>query len=67
LEGGDAAPIVARNPIPCHTPPTERPPTDAADHAEDFARRYAEDLDIAVGQAMIDLGLTDFQSGARDP
>ena len=26
---------------------TERPPSDPADHAEDFSRRYAEDLEIS--------------------
>jgi len=45
----------------------ERPPTDPADHAEDFSRRYAEDLEILAGQAMIDLGIPDAQMGARDP
>jgi hypothetical protein len=45
----------------------EKPPTDPADHAEDFSWRYAVDLDIASGQAMIDLGLPDDKMGARDP
>jgi hypothetical protein len=45
----------------------EKPPTDPADHAEDFSRRYAEDLDIVAGQAMMDLGIPDNQMGARDP
>ncbi len=53
------------------TPPsarglTEKPPADSADHGEDFSRRYAEDLDILAGQAMLDLKLTDHQMGARD-
>ena len=43
-----------------------RPPTDPADHSEDFSRRYAEDLDIVAGQAMLDLKLADGQMGARD-
>lgn len=43
------------------------PPPDPAAHAEDFAHRYAEDLEIAAGQAMLDLGLTNHQMGARDP
>ncbi|QDV34884.1 hypothetical protein [Tautonia plasticadhaerens] len=46
---------------------TEKPPTDPADHAEDFSQRYAEDLDIVAGQAMLDLGLSNHQMGARDP
>jgi hypothetical protein len=45
---------------------TERPPSDPADHAEDFSRRYAEDLEIVAGQAMMDLGIPDDQMGARD-
>lgn len=45
---------------------TDKPPTDPADHAEDFSRRYSEDLDIVAGQAMLDLDLADDQMGARD-
>jgi hypothetical protein len=45
----------------------EKPPTDPADHAEDFSWRYAEDLEIDVGQAMIDLGLDGDEMGVRDP
>jgi hypothetical protein len=45
---------------------TEKPPSDPGDHAEDFSRRYAEDLDILAGQAMMDLGIPDDQMGARD-
>ena len=45
----------------------EAPPPDHADHAEDFSRRYAEALDIAAGQVMLDLGLADEIIGARDP
>jgi hypothetical protein len=33
-------------------------PPDPAHHAEDFSRRYSEELDIMAGQAMMDLGLT---------
>jgi hypothetical protein len=46
---------------------TEKPPSDPADHAADFSRRYSEDLDVASGQVMIDLGLADNEMGARDP
>ena len=46
---------------------TDKPPSDPADHAEDFSRRYAEDLDIATGQVMLELGLTDGEMGLRDP
>jgi hypothetical protein len=45
----------------------DKPPTDPADHAEDFSRRYAEDLDIVAGQAMMDVGIPNNQMGARDP
>jgi hypothetical protein len=45
----------------------DKPPSDIAEHAVDFSRRYAEPLDIAVGQVMIDLGLTNDEMGARDP
>ncbi len=33
------------------------PPSDIADHAVDFAWRYAQDLDVVAGQVMIDLDL----------
>jgi hypothetical protein len=45
---------------------TDKPPSDPADHAEDFSRRYAEDLDIVAGQTMIDLGIPNNKMGARD-
>jgi len=44
----------------------DRPPADPAEHAQEFSRRYAEDLDIVAGQAMMDLGIPDDQMGARD-
>jgi hypothetical protein len=47
-------------------PVNEKPPADPAAHAEDFAYRYAEDLDIVAGQAMMDLRLANHQMGARD-
>jgi len=45
----------------------DKPPTDSADHAEDFSHRYVEQLDIASGQVMMDLGLSNHEVGARDP
>ncbi len=45
---------------------TDKPPTDPAEHAEDFSRRYAEDLEIVAGQAMMDLGIPNSQMGERD-
>jgi hypothetical protein len=46
---------------------TDTPPIDPADHAEDFSRRYADDLEIATGQVMLDLGLSEHEMGVRDP
>jgi hypothetical protein len=42
-------------------------PSDPAEHAVDFSRRYAEDLEIATGQVMLDLGLSAHEMGLRDP
>jgi hypothetical protein len=42
-------------------------PADPAEHAVDFSRRYADDLEIATGEVMIDLGLTQHEMGLRDP
>jgi hypothetical protein len=45
----------------------DKPPSDPAGHAQDFSRRYADDLDIVAGQAMMDLGIPNNQMGDRDP
>lgn len=45
----------------------DNPPSDPADHAEEFAHRYAEALDVLAGQTFLDLKLDDAQMGARDP
>ncbi len=45
----------------------EKPPPDPADHAEDFSRRYAQELDIAAGQVLTDLGIDPKRLGATDP
>ena len=45
---------------------TNKLPTDSADHAEDFSRRYADAFDIVAGQAMMDLGIPDDKMGAHD-
>jgi len=45
---------------------TEHPSEGPAEHAEDFSRRYLEDLEIVAGQAMMDLGIPDDQMGERD-
>jgi len=41
-------------------------PTDAADHAADFASRYAEPMDYLVSQRMFDLGIAIGQIGTSD-
>jgi hypothetical protein len=45
----------------------ENPPADPADHAEDFSRRYAHELDVASGQVLMDLGIDPDRLGATDP
>lgn len=45
----------------------EQAPEDLADHAEDFAHRYAEVLDDLTGDRMADLGIPTEQIGSRDP
>ncbi len=44
----------------------DKPPSDPANHAADFSRRYAVDLDIAVGQTMLDMGIPPEKIGASD-
>jgi hypothetical protein len=44
-----------------------KPPNDAADHAEDFSRRYAEELDIAAGEVLMGLGIDPTRLGGTDP
>lgn len=43
------------------------PPLDPADHAEDFARRYAREMDYLVGDRMAELGLPTDRIGSRVP
>jgi hypothetical protein len=38
-----------------------------ADHSEDFAHRYANDLDLYCAQRMKELGIPDDMNGADDP
>jgi hypothetical protein len=46
-------------------PPSARQvPADAAEHAADFAERYAESMDYLVSQRMMDLGIPVEQIGA---
>ncbi len=42
-------------------------PADPADHAQDFAERYAADLELYCAQRMRDLGIPDDMNGAADP
>jgi len=46
---------------------TGKPPPDPADHAEDFSRRYAVELDIAAGETLVDLGIDPNRLAALDP
>lgn len=42
-------------------------PPDPADHAEDFAHRYSQELDYLTGDRMAELGIPSNQIGSRDP
>ena len=44
----------------------ERPPSVAADHAEDFGRRYARELDAYCALRMEELGVPERLHGATD-
>jgi hypothetical protein len=53
-----------RRPAMIGTPPSQRPMWhDPAEHARDFAERYAFELDYAVSQRMMDLGIPDDRIG----
>ena len=55
---GLAARFRPRPPGMIGTPPSQRPMWhDPAAHALDFSRRYAEDIDLAVSQRVMDLGI----------
>jgi hypothetical protein len=45
----------------------ERPSTDPSDHAEDFSRRYAREMEYLTGQRMIELSIPVEKIGSRDP
>ncbi len=45
----------------------EKPPSGPADHAEDFAHRYARELDRYCAVRMGELGIPDDKIGADDP
>jgi hypothetical protein len=56
-----------RRPIMIGTPPSKRPMWhDPAEHARDFAKRYAVELDYAVSQRMLELGIPAQQIGTRN-
>lgn len=42
-------------------------PKDPTDHAEDFASRYAQELDYPTGDRMAELGIPTDQIGSRTP
>jgi hypothetical protein len=44
-----------------------KPPEDPADHAEDFSRRYAQELDIAAGDTLTEIGIPPSRLGGTDP
>lgn len=46
---------------------SDRPPLDPADHAEDFARRYAQEPDELTGDRMAELGILTGQIGSCNP
>lgn len=45
----------------------DSPPPDPADHAEDFAHRYADVLDYLAGDRMTELGIPTEKIGSRIP
>jgi len=45
----------------------EQPPSDRADHAEDFAHRSAEIMDYLAGDRMTELGIPTHPIGTRGP
>jgi hypothetical protein len=45
---------------------TEKPPSDSADHAADFSKRYAEPLDRYCALRMEELGIPQEKLGADD-
>ncbi len=45
----------------------EKPPPDPADHAEDFSRRYAPEMDYLTGDRMAELGIPTDRFGSRVP
>lgn len=45
----------------------DAPPPDPADHAEDFARRCAQELDYLTVDRMAELGIPTAQIGSRVP
>ncbi len=45
---------------------SDHPPIDPADHAEDFAQRYARDLDAYCAVRMKELGIPELLHGTSD-
>jgi hypothetical protein len=64
---GASSKHLAHLPAPCYPGSVpDRPPADPADHAEDFAHRYARDLDAYCAVRMAELGLPERLHGAPD-
>jgi hypothetical protein len=56
-----------RKPVMIGTPPSQRPLWhDPKAHAKDFALRYATELDYAISQRMMELGIPDRQIGMKN-
>jgi hypothetical protein len=45
----------------------EKPPTNPADHAQDFSDRYAQEMDYLSGDRMRELGIPTDRIGSRTP
>lgn len=45
----------------------DAPPPDLADHAVDFASRYAQEMDYLAAQRMLDLGIPSDRIGSSEP
>lgn len=45
----------------------DKPPPDPADHAEDFSRRYAREMDYLAGDRMAELGIPTGKIGSHVP
>ena len=58
--------LAPRSPLPYLLPMPDAPPPDPADHAEEFAHRWADRLDEYCALRMEELGIPDHLHGAPD-